>query len=270
MNDDAEKRVSAFYNSIGWETRNGITEDAKRFEDLRDCARDYISDCRLRVKKFIPDKGEYLLDMASGPLQYQEYIEYSRNFKKRYCVDLSKNALDQAKKKIGDHGIFLCGSFFDIPLEKDFFDCTISLHTIYHIDKKRQEEAVRKLIHVTKPGKKVVIVYSNPYTPLLPASVVFSLLHNFLSRKKEKSGLEHAEPKLYFYAFPISWWQRFSDISHVQITPWRSFSSDFQQMIVPDNIIGKKMLKALFWMENMFPKFFVYFFQYPMIILTKK
>ncbi len=73
---------------------------------------------------------------------------------------------EDARIRIKDHGVFLCGSFFDINLEKDFFDCTISLHTIYHIDKNRQEEAVRKLIEVTKPGKPIIIIYSNPHTLL--------------------------------------------------------------------------------------------------------
>ena len=162
MMNNAEERVSKFYNTVGWETEGEITEDARRWEDLREYAREYVGKCRMRVLSHIPESGENLLDMASGPIQYKEYLEYSRNFKKRYCVDLSSSALEGAKKKIGDHGVFLHGSFFDIPLEEDFFDCTVSLHTIYHIDKDKQEEAVRKLIKVTKPEKPVIIVYSNP------------------------------------------------------------------------------------------------------------
>ena len=100
--------------------------------------------------------------MASGPIQYPEYLEYSKNFNKRYCVDLSDAALESAKLKIGEHGVFLHGSFFDISLDEDFFDCSISLHTIYHMGKDRQEEAVRKLLYVTKVGKPVIILYSNP------------------------------------------------------------------------------------------------------------
>ena len=158
----AEEKVSKFYNKVGWETNDGITEDAIRFEDLRESAKDYLSKCRLRVLRHIPETGENILDMGSGPIQYKEYLQYSRNFKKRYCVDLSSNALEGAKKKIGDHGVFLKGSFFDIPLEENFFDCAISLHTIFHIDKEKQEEAVRKLIYVTKPGQPIIVVYSNP------------------------------------------------------------------------------------------------------------
>ncbi len=164
MEDNAEERVSKFYDTVGWTVEEGITEDARRWEDLREHAKAYVSKCRLRVLNHIPGKGENMLDMGSGPIQYEEYIEYSRNFRKRYCVDLSAKDLETAKQKIGDHGIFSHGSFFDIQIGEDFFDCTISLHTIYHIDKDRQEDAVRKLVRVTRPGKPVIIVYSNPNT----------------------------------------------------------------------------------------------------------
>ena len=110
----AEERASIFYNSVGWELNEGVSEDAKRWEDLRECAQEYVSKCRLRICQHIPEKGDYILDMASGPIQYKEYLEYSKNFEKRYCVDLSSKALDEARKKIGDHGVYLHGSFFDI------------------------------------------------------------------------------------------------------------------------------------------------------------
>ena len=84
-----EESVSEFYNTEGWETEDGITEDARRWEDLREHAQEYVKKCRLRVCNHIPESGENILDMASGPIQYKEYLEYSRNFEKRYCVDLS-------------------------------------------------------------------------------------------------------------------------------------------------------------------------------------
>ena len=166
MDNKAEKIVSKYYNTYGWRTKNSVTEDALEQEDLRECAKDYVSKCRLKLLKYIPQSGENILDMASGPIQYDEYLEYSKNFKKRYCVDLSKAALEMAKKKIGDHGVFMNDSFFDIDIKKNFFDCAVSLHTIYHIDKDKQEDAVRKLIDVTKPGQPIIIVYANPRTPI--------------------------------------------------------------------------------------------------------
>jgi ubiquinone/menaquinone biosynthesis C-methylase UbiE len=268
MKNAAEENVSKFYNTIGWETEGEITEDAKRWEDLRECAKEYVSKCRLRVLRHIPDNGENILDMASGPIQYKEYLEYSRNFKKRYCIDLSSKAINEAKKKIGDHGVFFCSSFFDIHLEENFFDCVISLHTIYHIDKNRQEEAVLKLIHVTKPGSPVIIVYNNPKTLISYMVLPFRLLKNvkkflIFTKKEEKLNL-------YFHAYPNKWWNRFSDVADIKIFPWRSFLSSHQKMLIPNNNFGKKLFDILFNLEDRFPNLFVKHFEYPMIILTKK
>ncbi|MGA7742203.1 MAG: class I SAM-dependent methyltransferase [Polyangia bacterium] len=274
MTDKAEEGVSQFYNTVGWETQGDITEDAKRWEDLREHSREYVSKCRLRVLRHIPDHGVTMLDMASGPIQYGEYLEYSRHFEKRYCVDLSAGALEKAKKKIGDRGVFWHGSFFDIPIDENFFDCTISLHTIYHIDKDRQEEAVRKLLHVTKPGKPVIVVYGNPNT--LVSSLRSSIPVRLLGRMKRilkgtENGIARTDgPGFYYHIHPIAWWSRFRDIADVKILPWRSFDSDTQKGLIPDNKIGGKMLDVLFKLEDRFPDFFVKHFQYPMIILTKR
>lgn len=274
MTDNAEEQVSRFYATVGWETEGEITEDARRWEDLREYAREYVGKCRLRVLRHIPERGENLLDMASGPIQFKEYLEYSRNFKKRYCVDLSSRALEDAQRKIGEHGVFLQGSFFDIPLKENFFDCAVSLHTIYHIDKDRQEEAVRRLLRVTKPGKPVIIVYSNPNTLIssLRASLPFRVLRkarNLLRRTEETTGEERGV-SLYFYPHPIEWWSKFSDVAHVRILPWRSFSSDIQKRLLPNNKLGGLMFDLLFALEDRFPDFFARHFQYPMILLTKK
>jgi ubiquinone/menaquinone biosynthesis C-methylase UbiE len=270
VQNEAEGLVSRFYNTVGWETEEGITEDARRWEDLRAHAREYVSDCRLRVLRHIPESGSKILDMASGPIQYREYLEYSKNFGKRYCVDLSEKALEGAKAKIGSHGVFLHGSFFDLPFESDFFDCSVSLHTIYHIDSEKQEEAVRKLVRVTKPGQPVIIVYSNPHTLMASLPVrALRRLKRLLTRAKPKSNKPNG-PALYAYAHPISWWTRFTDVATVKILPWRSFGSDDQQSLIPDNRTGEMMLKVLFRLEEAFPRFFVKHFQYPMIVLVKK
>jgi len=280
MIDKAEDRVSRFYNSIGWKTEGDVTEDAKRFEDLRTCAHDYVSKCRLRVSEHIPDHGINMLDMASGPIQYIEYLDYSKNFQKRYCIDLSSEALEGAKRKIGDHGVFLHGSFFDILLEEEFFDCVVSLHTLYHIDKSRQEDAVRKLVRVTKQGKPVIIVYSNPnniisrFARSLPISTlrkVIKILKDVLNKREKKiSSNMELEPILYFHPHAIEWWERFNDIAYIKILPWRSLTSENQKRLIPNNRLGNIMFRLLFILEQRFPEFFIKHGAYPMIILTKK
>lgn len=278
FNDEAEFRVGKFYNSGGWSSNDeGFTSDAELYEDLRPCARTYISKCRLRIKKFIPENGKYMLDMASGPLQYPEYLEYSKNYLKRYCVDLSFDALETAKSKIGDHGEYLCGSFFDISLLDDYFDCCISLHTIYHMHKSKQEIAVRKLLNVAKPNTPVIIVYSNPfslerflYSPYSLAKRIISLVSSRIAMgRRSKHSSVHSND-LYFYCHSIDWWRRFSDQSQVDIYTWRLFSSSFQKMFVPDNKIGSFVFKLLFFLESKFSSLLARLSCYPLIVLTKK
>ena len=270
----AEEILSKNYNSNLWNTYKGITEDAKQSEDLRDCAKEYVSKCRLRLLKYIPIKGTNILDMASGPIQYPEYLEYSVNYEKRYCIDLSSKALEDAKNKLGEHGIYLHGSFFDIPLEANYFDCAISLHTIYHIDKDKQEEAVRKLLSVTKPGNPVIIVYSNPQSLesilIYPLKILLNCLKALREIRFLKKSNKFTHQKNYFKRYPLKWWIRFDDIADVKIRPWRTFSAKIQKVFFPNNFIGKYLFQLLFKAESRFSRFFTLLGTYPIIILTKR
>ncbi len=267
--DKAEESVSKFYNSVGWVTEDDTTEDAKRFEDLRKYSQEYAIKTRNLLLRYIPEKGEHIIDMASGPIQYEEYLNYSKNFEKRWCVDLSSEALKMAEKKIGKHGVFLHGSFFGLPFDENFFDCSLSLHTIYHMAKEKQEEAVRKLIHITKPGKPIIIIYSNPNVFWnSPMFRKIGLLKGERRTHIDKNS-KVRNNTLYFDPHPLSWWNRFTDEADLKKVPWRSFGPAAQRKLFPNNWIGKKMLTVLFRLERIFPKFFVKHFTYPMIILTK-
>lgn len=265
----AEKCVSKFYNTIGWATVEDITEDARRFEDLRENCQEYASKTRLRVLDYIPESGTHLLDMASGPLQYKEYLLYSKNFEKRHCVDFSIAALEAAKKKIGHHGVYLLGNFMRLSMDENFFECAVSLHTIYHIDKDEQEAAVRKLLKVTKPGKPVIIVYSNPNT--LWSRISFPYFKRLVQRLKKvpKATFSEKKNRLYYHCYPNEWWYRYRNLAEVKILPWRSFGPHAQRRLIPDNKLGKFLLRILFRLENTFPSFFANNFTYNMIILTK-
>lgn len=250
------KNVSNFYNKKGWKSKNNITLDSDLFEDNRRIAKDYIKKCRLKIINHIPKKGKNFLDFASGPIQYKEYLKYSNNFKYRHCVDFSKQAINIAKIKLKKKGKYYAKDFMKIKFKDNFFDCTLSMHTIYHMNKDLQEEAVRKLLKVTKPNKPVIIVYSNPY-PLIKK--IYSI---FIKPKKNKS--------LYFYCHPLDWWKRFENTAKIDFYCWRSFSSQHQKILFPNNFIGNLLFKITFYLENKFISFFSKNFQYPLIILKKK
>ena len=248
--------IYKFYNNEGWKKKNKTYKDAELFEDLRYYAKKYVSNCRNRIFNFIPRNGTHLLDFASGPIQYKEYLKYSKNFKVRHCVDFSKDAIKQAKKKIRNKGKYYCNDFFKLNFKKNFFDCCISLHTIYHIKKNSQKKAVAKLLNITKKKSPVIILYSNPETLVSRLSKIFKL-----KRKKEHS--------IYFYCHPIKWWNQFKNTATIEMYPWRSFSSGHQKIIFPNNVIGKIIFDFIFKLENLFGNFFINNFQYYIIVLRK-
>lgn len=266
----AEQSVQTFYTSQGWETAEGITTDARLWEDHRQVAASYVSGCRRRVLRHIPRSGgKRLLDMASGPIQYPEYLEYSRGYEKRVCVDLSPQALSAAREKIGDHGEFVCGSFLSNNFPTDHFDCTISLHTIYHIDADQQALAVRELLRVTRPGAPVIIVYSNPDALISRLARSGRSLSRLFTGSKALPSDQTSAP-LYFHAHPIGWWQQFRDEANLQLRPWRALAADESRLIIPDNLFGQSILRIVEAFESVCPWLAVRLLRYPMIILTKR
>ena len=258
-----EEKVSSFYNSTGWEhDEEGNTLDANKWEDLRDVSNEYLVRCRKRLNRYIPKNGELFLDLGSGPIQYPEYLEYSSNYRERHCIDLSKSALEVAKEKATNIKTFH-GSFFDMPMEDNVYDCCISQHVIYHMAKEDQSIAINKLLDITKSGGKIIIVYGNPNSILEQPYKI--------NRKIKKIFNLKTEHDLYHYVYPLKWWHQFNKKSKVEIYPWRTFNAFYLKKLFPNNFVGKYLLKIVYKLENVLPKFITLVFaQYPTIVLTKK
>lgn len=254
-----EDEVRDFYDERGWhaETEDAAYADARLWEDLRPCAAEYVSACRRKVLAFLPPRGDRLLDAGSGPIQYPEYLEYSAGFAKRVCVDISGRALDAARSKLGDRGEYVRASLLDLPFPDGHFDAAVSLHTIYHVDEKDQETAVRELLRVLKPGAPAVVVYANP-----------DRLAARLKRLVRRPRGPESGP-IYFFAHPLAWWKRFSDEAAVAIVPWRSLNANESRRLIPDNALGVRIFRAVLAFEKSFPRFAAWSGCYPMIVLTK-
>lgn len=257
-----EDQVRDFYDNQGWQPDaagpDAVSVDARLWEDLRSCAAAYVSACRRKVLAFLPPSGERLLDAGSGPIQYPEYLEYSAGFAKRVCVDLSQRALDEARNKLGDRGEYVRASLLDLPFADDHFDAAVSLHTIYHVEQDQQEKAVRELLRVLKPGASAVLVYANP------ARLAARLLELVRRGRVPEPG------PIYYFAHPLSWWQRFTDAATVEIVPWRSLNANESRRLIPDNALGVRMFRAVLGFERAFPRRATSWGAYPMIVLTKR
>lgn len=203
-----------------------------------------------------------MLDAASGPIQYEEYLAYSKAFDKRYCVDISNEALRKAREKIGAHGEFCNCSILNLPFSDDYFDCTLSIHTIYHIDAGLQEKAVWELLRVTRPGMPVIILYANPRSLFRIIRKPFGFLKRLLRKIDDNRAL-------YYHPHPLGWWKRFESQCQLKIYPWRFLAATDSKIIAPNNMFGKSVFKLASYVEKNFPNIAVCLGDYPMLVLVK-
>lgn len=257
-----------FYEGPGWKLDNGVTYDAKINENLDLVATEYVHKVRNRIAANL-GAGEKLLDVGCGPIQYAEYQDYSRNFKKRICVDLSQAALDLAKKKIGNHGEFIKGDYLVIPTPAFApYDGAALINVLYHVNKDKQPELVRKILNDLNVDSKLVIVYSNPNTvSALLTKFSVSMLHlvkrAILGRRKVE-----LENPIYFFRYPNSFWAQFTDVAIVKQKAWRTFSPSLEKILFKRFLAGKMLLKTLFRLEEM--EVWKNVAEYTLIILEKK
>lgn len=280
----AEKQnAQNFYNEIGWHKgSDGQFIDAEKCEDLRPVAKEYIHKCHMRVKRHIKQKGKYLLDVASGPIQYPEYLSYSEDFEYRICVDISFRALQEARKKLGDKGIYILGDITNLPFQDNALDAIVSLHTIYHVPADEQRNAFHEVHRALKEGCTAVVVYSWGEHSLLmdwafrPRNFFLVRLLLFLVRSfkrktaPELSNEEQVEkPKLYFHRHPYSYFINQDWNFKLDIMVWRSININFSKAYAKKMLLGRTLLALIYFWEEAFPRYAGQIGQYPMFIIRK-
>ncbi|NJN79814.1 MAG: class I SAM-dependent methyltransferase, partial [Anaerolineales bacterium] len=108
--------------------------------------------------------GRFILDAGSGPVQYEEYKTYSAGYKKRVCLDISIQALREARTRIGEHGVFVVGDLASLPFKKEAFDGAVSMHAIHHLALTEHPRAYAEIHRVLAIGRTAAIVngWSDP------------------------------------------------------------------------------------------------------------
>lgn len=272
---DNKKIVQNYYESFGWEQADENNfQDAAQFEDLREVSKKYIHNCHTRLNKYLGHGGQYLLDVASGPVQYDEYLTYSNNFQIRVCADFSFPALKLAKKKLKDKGVYLLADITNLPLANNSMSGVISLHTVYHVPADQQIKAFNELFRVLKPNGKATIVYAwaNPILINLvmrPIRIVKSVKSGFNLLLKEKKPQISPTPQLYFNPHSYNWFKKQNWPFNYSIYSWRSVSLDLQQFFVHKYLGGKILLGIIYGWESRCPKLAGKIGQYPVIVINK-
>lgn len=279
--ESIKQQVRQFYDQIGWQEVSEGTYQNAAYEDLRPVSREYIHRCHQRVSRHLNPQGNLLLDAGSGPIQYPEYLEYSRGYRRRVCVDLSIVALQEARKRIGDagrqshgHGLFVVADIANLPFKPDSFDGIVSLHTIHHLPPEEHLRAYQELQRVLAREGKAVIVNGWDSAPLAALANSLVRLINRLRRRPRPKVSSSPTPGqaggTYVHKHTADWLQKeVGARMPVQIFTWRSVSVHFLRTFIHERLGGRLWLRLLYWLEERFPHFLGKNGQYPLIVIAK-
>jgi SAM-dependent methyltransferase len=281
MDDQETKQeVRKFYDQIGWQKVSAGTYQNAQYEDLRPVSSRYVHKCHLRVNRYLKSAGKYLLDAGSGPIQYLEYLTYSKGYQYRVCLDISIIALKEARDRIrSSHGLFVVADVANLPFKDEIFDGIISLHTLHHLtvtdcvpayeNFKRVLKKNRTAVIVNGWGESIVMRWFN--TPILIMERLFNKLSPPSIKAKKNTGDISKKPKGTFVHKLNA--QGLRDLLGVDfsisISVWRSVSVRFLRAMIHPFLFGRIWLWILFGLEELFPTFFGEKGQYPLITFTK-
>jgi SAM-dependent methyltransferase len=293
MGSEVKKQVREFYDQIGWQmvgqdSGQELHYQNARYEDLRPVAQEYIQRCHTRVARHLAPDGRYLLDAGSGPIQYPEYLEYSKGYRYRVCADISITALKEARMRIGGRGLYVVADIANLPFKTEAFDGVVSLHTIHHLPEQEHLLAYRELYRVLAQERSAVVVNgwsSPPLTRLLEAPLRWRKSLRKLRRKisghpvpppePDEAGpasLQSGEaPKGTFVQKNNAAWlkRKLGQQMALEILVWRSVSVRFLRAYINPKLAGRWWLRRLYGLEERFPHFFGENGQYPLIVIRK-
>ena len=286
--DSIKHEIGQFYNEIGWQMEDdGVYQNA-RYEDLRPVSADYIHKCHMRVKRHLAPTGKYLLDGGSGPVQYDEYLTYSEGYQYRVCMDLSLVALQEARKRLGEKGLYVNADIANLPFRSDVFDGIVSLHTIHHVPIDEKVEVYKGLHRCLKPGRSMVTVDGWADVPLAETMNFFMRVANRLRRwtgkeappmpdgnsgsqaKPEGQKLSQEPVGTFVLKTSAKWFHSvMTGVLPYEIRVWRSVSVKFLRSVIQPEWAGRFWLKVLYRLEEWFPHYFGEKGQYPLIVISK-
>ncbi len=274
-----KKRVFDYYNEVNYKVKDSlkIYEDSPKWVDFREVSSKYIKNSFAKASRFYPKHGNYILDIASGPIGLPEYMSLSDGYNYRICVDISINALIQAKINIdnaGKKGIYICGDITNIPIQDNSIDTVLSQHTLYHIPKNDQKIAVNEMYRVAKQNSKIVIIYNWFYHSWfmnisLNLIQLYRILRYFAGKIYVR--LAKSKPRLYFYPHSRRWFKKSFDFSaDIEFHCWRSTNKYFLNIYVHKWLFGEKILDNLIKIEDKYSSFMSKFGEYSAIVFTKR
>lgn len=233
------RSVKEYYDKTGWTKKDGKYVDALSF--TTDRGTEYKRNCNSRLVEMIGN-SELLLDVACGASPFASKAQ------KQLCIDFSITAVTEAKKNRPD-GLFVLGDITALPLKDNSVTDTVSMHTIYHIHKDKQEAAVKEIIRVSK-NKCYVVYNAGRHAKIVNILSLPLQLWNW----SEKRINPASKRKIYFYAHSYNWLKRFG-----QLKTYRMLN---------ENCV--RLYSRLLWLVSKFEMRFPMLSYHPLLIIEKK
>jgi SAM-dependent methyltransferase len=278
MSENTVQQVRDFYDQIGWsQTGEGFYQNA-RYEDLRPVTSEYIHKCHLRLNRYLDGSGSLFLDAGSGPVQWPEYLTYSEGYRYRVCADLSIRALREARRRLGDKGLYVVMDIAHLPFKADAFDGLVSLHTIHHLPPEAQRTAYAELYRVLGPGRRGAAV--NGWGDSLSIRLTNWIADRFgrgRGEHRRRTAGRQAAPRsskrpfgTYVHKSNAEWLRaELAGVLPIEIYPWRSVGTRFTRTLIYRRAGGRYILRLIYWLEERFPRFLGEEGQYPIIAFKK-
>jgi ubiquinone/menaquinone biosynthesis C-methylase UbiE len=222
---DAKKNVQQWYDSFGWQrNRDGVLNDSAYYSQTETTPYGLYERLSHLAQAERFTGGEFLLDAASGAIAHPEYLAYSYYHKYRVCVDFSEAALQEARRRIGDHGIFILADVCHLPFADTSFHGVISGYTVQHIHKDHQLGAFKELYRVLKPGFRLCLMASQEtgfaHKVAIRVGIILSSMLRLFSLNADHSGSSEVVStvvppfQLYGHCWSFKWWlQRARELS---------------------------------------------------------
>lgn len=285
---EVKQQVRNFYDQIGWRMESDGFYQNARYEDLRPVAKEYIEKCHLRINRHLVRPGKYLLDAGSGPIQYPAYLTYMDGYKFRVCLDISIVALQEARKKINDSGLFVVGDVANLPFKSECFEGVVSLHTLHHLPLTDQKRAYQSIFCVLKSNHNAVLVNGWTESKLMKKWAwlrkTFERIGKWRQKSQENQYSDMATTQIdkkdkeiegkrdtgtYIEKLTAEWLRTELFDLNLSIFVWRSVSVRFMRAVFHSALGGKIWLRFLYGLEEKFPEYFGVNGQYPLIVIRK-
>lgn len=270
---DVEAGVREYYDAYGWAKTGTQTGEEAKFRQFPEYYFTYYDrTARRKLLSCFDGLQGKLLIAGCGDMP-QNHLQVARLFTEVSCIDISQRALSSAAGKLGGKGEYIHGSIVRAPLPNETFDAVFCANVLFHIHEREQSLAVDELLRVTKPGGRVVILYSNPNSVFTlqfwKKSWVYRLVGPLIDKRKGSPDKSALAPSLYFACHPRAWWRQFRAGSTVTFLPGDIIGSRQAQVLRRSRIATVVVYRLAACLERLAPHLAVRLWQYTMVLLDK-